>query len=153
MDFIDLARHHRDADYITHREYPLKFRRCIHISRVPRFESCIQQRKTTCLLSSRKSLACAWASKLTTNIYLCPQHFLADVAFWCSICQIPTFKYRDLLIGNHSVNGDNYQLDFNMIFTTVFARMARSNGSIYKCIQIRTYIYCRKDGSFCVRYG
>ena len=36
------------------------------------FESCIQQRKTTCLLSIRKSLACARASKLTTtNIYIC----------------------------------------------------------------------------------
>ena len=32
--------------------------------------SCIQQRKTACLLSIRKSLACARASKLTiTNIY------------------------------------------------------------------------------------
>ena len=36
------------------------------------FESCIQQRKTTCLLSIRKSLACARASKLiTTNMYVC----------------------------------------------------------------------------------
>ena len=35
------------------------------------FESCIQQRKTTCLLSIRKSLACARASKLTTtNMYI-----------------------------------------------------------------------------------
>ena len=35
------------------------------------FESCSQQRKTTCLLSIRKSLACARASKLTTtNIYI-----------------------------------------------------------------------------------
>ena len=34
------------------------------------FESCIQQRQTTCLLSIRKSLACARASKLTTtNMY------------------------------------------------------------------------------------
>ena len=31
------------------------------------FESCIQQRKTTCLLSIRKSLACARASKLITT--------------------------------------------------------------------------------------
>ena len=36
------------------------------------FESCIQQRKTTCLLSIRKWLACARASKLTTtNMYVC----------------------------------------------------------------------------------
>ena len=36
------------------------------------FESCIQQRKTTCLLSIRKSLACARAPKLTTtNMYVC----------------------------------------------------------------------------------
>ena len=34
------------------------------------FESCSQQRKTSCLLSIQKSLACARASKLTTNIYL-----------------------------------------------------------------------------------
>ena len=35
------------------------------------FESCIQQRTTTCLLSIRKLLACARASKLTTtNIYV-----------------------------------------------------------------------------------
>ena len=32
------------------------------------FESCIQQRKTTCLLSIRKSFACVKASKLTTYI-------------------------------------------------------------------------------------
>ena len=31
------------------------------------FEFCIQQRKTTCLLSIRKSLTCARASKLTTT--------------------------------------------------------------------------------------
>ena len=36
------------------------------------FESCFQQRKTTCLLSIRKSLACARASKLTTTkMYVC----------------------------------------------------------------------------------
>ena len=35
----------------------------------PWFESCFQQRKTTCLLSIRKSLAFARASKLTTNMY------------------------------------------------------------------------------------
>ena len=36
------------------------------------FESCIQQRKKSCLLSIRKSLACARASKLTaTNMYVC----------------------------------------------------------------------------------
>ena len=35
------------------------------------FESCIQQRKTTCLLSIRKSLVCDRASKLTTiNMYI-----------------------------------------------------------------------------------
>ena len=35
------------------------------------FESCIRQRKTTCLQSIRKSLACARASKLTTtNMYI-----------------------------------------------------------------------------------
>ena len=33
----------------------------------PWFKSCIQQRKTTCLLSILKSLACARASKLTTT--------------------------------------------------------------------------------------
>ena len=32
-----------------------------------KFESCLQQRKTTCLLSIRISLACARASKLTTT--------------------------------------------------------------------------------------
>ena len=36
--------------------------------RLPSFESCIQQRRTTFLLSIRKSLACARASKLTTKI-------------------------------------------------------------------------------------
>ena len=36
--------------------------------RIPRFESCIQQRKTTCFLSIRKLLACGKAPKLTTNI-------------------------------------------------------------------------------------
>ena len=38
---------------------------------IDRFESCFQQRKTACLLSIRKSLACARASKLTTaNMYI-----------------------------------------------------------------------------------
>ena len=36
------------------------------------FESCLQQRKTTCLLSIRIPLACARVSKLTTtNMYVC----------------------------------------------------------------------------------
>ena len=39
----------------------------IQFQRPSGFESCIQQRKTTCLLSIRKSLACARASKLTTT--------------------------------------------------------------------------------------
>ena len=44
------------------------FLRCFETSR---FESCIQQRKTTCLLSIRKSLACASAPKYTTtNMYI-----------------------------------------------------------------------------------
>ena len=44
----------------------------IGFQRPPGFESCILQRKTTCLLSIRKSLACARASKLTTtNMYVC----------------------------------------------------------------------------------
>ena len=44
----------------------------IGFQRPPGFESCILQRKTTCLLSIRKSLTCARASKLTTtNMYVC----------------------------------------------------------------------------------
>ena len=43
----------------------------IRFQRPSGFESCIQQRKTTCLLSIRKSLACARASKLTTNMPIC----------------------------------------------------------------------------------
>ena len=35
------------------------------------FKSCFQQRNTTCLLSIWISLACARASKLTTNMYIC----------------------------------------------------------------------------------
>ena len=47
----------------------------IGFQRHPGFESCSQQRKTTCLLSIRKSLACARASKLTTtNMYVCKNH-------------------------------------------------------------------------------
>ena len=43
----------------------------IGFQRTPEFESCILQRKTTCLLSIRKSFACARASKLTTtNMYI-----------------------------------------------------------------------------------
>ena len=43
----------------------------IGFQRPSRFESCIQQRKTTCLLSIRISLACARASKLpTTKMYI-----------------------------------------------------------------------------------
>ena len=40
--------------------------------RLPSFESCIQQRKTTCLLTIRKPVVCARTSKLTTaNMYVC----------------------------------------------------------------------------------
>ena len=54
--------------------------------RPPRFESCIQQRKTTCLLSIRTSLACAKASKLTTtNMYVCMCMYF-DSKFAC-LCQ------------------------------------------------------------------
>ena len=42
----------------------------IGFQRPPGFESCSQQRKTSCLLSIRKSLACARASILTTNMYI-----------------------------------------------------------------------------------
>ena len=46
-----------------------------------KFESCIQQRKTTCLLSIRKSLACARAAKLTTtNMY----YVLFSCVWFCS---------------------------------------------------------------------
>ena len=40
------------------------------VCRDPGFKSCSQQRKTRCLLSIWISLACARASKLTTNIYM-----------------------------------------------------------------------------------
>ena len=72
--------HHRDgllsssflawssiAQLICERAFSMLAIKCL---RHPSFESCIQQRKTTCLLSIRKSLACARASKLTTNIYI-----------------------------------------------------------------------------------
>ena len=39
---------------------------CVFRTGEPGFELCIQQRKTTCLLSLRESFACARASKLTT---------------------------------------------------------------------------------------
>ena len=38
--------------------------------KLPNFDSCIAQRETTCLLSIRKSFACARASQLTTNIHI-----------------------------------------------------------------------------------
>ena len=49
--------------------------------------SCIQQRKTTCLLSIRKSLECVRASKLTTtnmHIYICA-HVLITSLYQYSI--------------------------------------------------------------------
>ena len=52
--------------------------RCLETSR---FESCIQQRKTTCLLSIRISLACARASKLTTTVCLSIIR-VASLALW-----------------------------------------------------------------------
>ena len=45
----------------------ISFRRRFGVWDPDGFESCIQQRKTTCLLSIRISLACARASKLTTT--------------------------------------------------------------------------------------
>ena len=71
--------------------------RCLETSR---FESCFQQRKTTCLLYIRISLACARASKLTTtNItpksptigLSCFQKFVHD--------NPPKFRHNGLLLG------------------------------------------------------
>ena len=45
----------------------LRYKRTI----LGKIHTCIQQRKATCLLSIRKSLACARASKLTTNMHVC----------------------------------------------------------------------------------
>ena len=57
------------AQSVCQQAFSLLANRCL---RSPGFESCSQQRKTTCLLSIRKSLACARASKLTTtNMYVC----------------------------------------------------------------------------------
>ena len=51
----------------------------------PSFESYIQQRKATCLLSIRKLLAFARRSKFTTtNLYVCmcvPTHSMRDINF------------------------------------------------------------------------
>ena len=47
------------------------------------FESCIQQRKTTCPLSIRKSLACARTSKLTTTNYFTQWRDLTVVRAAC----------------------------------------------------------------------
>ena len=57
------------AQSVCQQAFSLLANRCL---RSLGFESCSQQRKTTCLLSIRKSLACARASKLTTtNMYVC----------------------------------------------------------------------------------
>ena len=53
------------AQSICQQAFNLLANRCLRPSG---FESCLQQRKTTCLLSIRISLACARASKLTTNM-------------------------------------------------------------------------------------
>ena len=56
------------AQSVCQQAFGLLANRCL---RSPGFESCSQQRKTTSLLSIRKSLACARASKLTTtNTYI-----------------------------------------------------------------------------------
>ena len=52
------------AQSVCQQAFSLLANRCLRPSV---FESCLQQRKTTCLLSIRKSLACARASKLTTT--------------------------------------------------------------------------------------
>ena len=56
------------AQSVCQQAFSLLANRCLRPSG---FESCLQHRKTTCLLSIRKSLACARASKLTTtNMYI-----------------------------------------------------------------------------------
>ena len=56
------------AQSVCQQAFGLLANRCLRPSG---FESCLQQRKTTCLLSIRISLACARASKLTTtNMYI-----------------------------------------------------------------------------------
>ena len=52
------------AQSVCQQAFSLLANRCLRPSG---FESCLQQRKTTCLLSIRKSFACARASKVTTT--------------------------------------------------------------------------------------
>ena len=52
------------AQSVCQQAFSLLANRCLRPSG---FESCLQQRKTTCLLSIRITLACARASKLTTT--------------------------------------------------------------------------------------
>ena len=49
------------------------------------FESCIQQRKTTCLLSIRKSLTCARASQSTTTRMMTWLWSILTVLIWLSM--------------------------------------------------------------------
>ena len=75
--------------------------RCL---RLPRFESCIQQKKTTCLLSIWISLACARASKLTTNMQMCISNVLPQYGFNSigNVLELPSLalSHRYLFIGN-----------------------------------------------------
>ena len=68
---------------------------------LPRFESCIQQRKTACFLSIRKSLVCARASKLTTNNIYARWSKGRDIEFkflaWPSIAQLMCQRAFSLL--------------------------------------------------------
>ena len=57
-------------------------------------ESCIQQRKTTCLLSNRRSFACARASKLTaTNKHVC-MYVRMQVFTYVLFHQVLNFVYK-----------------------------------------------------------
>ena len=77
----------------------------IRFQRLSGFESCIQQWKTTCLLSIKKSLACARASKLTTTNWHSHQPNVSGVEWAeCSLiigagCRVQVFS----LIFNSSV--------------------------------------------------
>ena len=86
------------------------------------FESCSQQRKTTCLLSIRKSLACARASKLTTTniyVYMC--------AYICVMCMYTyMFMYIYASLGFNESNTSDSQNSAAIIEYTARARRQRT---------------------------
>ena len=96
-------------------------------------ESCIQQRKTTCLLSIQKSLACARASKSTTNMYIARARYECQMAVGSgglNACWLwgraVEFKFFSLILDSSVGLSEGIQSDGDWVSETLWVGILHS---------------------------